>query len=266
MTIHDLRRYKLPQLYTESKLDLFETAVKKADHFLAVSRSTKNDLCSVFGIEEQKVDVISHATEIKPFEYTAEEKNSIILDLSKKLGQQIDDYFVVMSSPDRRKNIPRTVEAFEMAQKSLPQHLKLVVIGQLPKREREFVRKLKANFYRNVVWAGAVDDLRPWLGCAKALIFASLYEGFGIPILEAFACGTAVITSNISSMPEVGGDAVLYVDPFSAESIADAIVKISNDEQARQKLITAGAERNKQFTWQRTAQEVVKVYGKLAGI
>jgi glycosyltransferase involved in cell wall biosynthesis len=98
------------------------------------------------------------------------------------------------------------------------------------------------------------------------LIFASLYEGFGIPILEAFACGTAVITSNISSMPEVGGDAVLYVDPFSAESIADAIVKISNDEQARQKLITAGAERNKQFTWQRTAQEVVKVYGKLAGI
>jgi alpha-1,3-rhamnosyl/mannosyltransferase len=266
MTVHDLRRYKLPQLYPKSKLGFFETAVRRADHFLAVSQSTKNDLCSVFNVEEQRVDVISHATDIEPFEYTAEQKKSITSDLSKKLGQQIDDYFIVISSPDSRKNIPRTVEAFGIAQKSLPERSKLVVIGQLPKREEGFVRKLKANFYRNVFWAGVVDDLRPWLGCAKALIFASLYEGFGIPILEAFACGTAVITSSISSMPEVGGDAVLYVDPFSKESIADAIVKISNDRQLRQKLIAAGRERNKLFTWQKTAQKVIKVYGKLVGI
>jgi alpha-1,3-rhamnosyl/mannosyltransferase len=266
MTVHDLRRYKLPQLYPKSKLGFFETAIRRADHFLAVSQSTKNDLCSVFGIEEQKVDVISHATEIEPFEYTTEQKNSIVPDLSKKLGRQIDDYFVVISSPDSRKNIPRTVEAFGIAKKSLPEHSKLVVIGQLPKREQEFAEKLKAGFYQDVLWTGAVDDLRPWLGCAKALIFASLYEGFGIPILEAFACGTAVITSNISSIPEVAGDAALYVDPFSAESIAGAIIKISSNEQLREKLITAGRERNKLFTWQKTAQKVVEVYSKLAGI
>jgi glycosyltransferase involved in cell wall biosynthesis len=111
-----------------------------------------------------------------------------------------------------------------------------------------------------------VDDLRPWLGCARALVFASLYEGFGIPILEAFSCGTAVITSNISSMPEVGGDAVLYVDPLNVESIAEAIIKISSDEQLRQKLIAAGRERNKQWTWRRTVEGVIKVYKKLAGI
>ena len=266
MTVHDLRRYKLPQLYPKSKLGFFESAVKRADHFLAVSQSTKNDLCSVFGIEEQKVDVISHATEIEPFEYTAEQKRSIIADLSKKVGQQIGDYFVVISSPDSRKNISRTVEAFQAAQESLRGDFKLVVIGQLPKRERELAEKLKVNFYRDVFWAGVVDDLRPWLGCAKALVFASLYEGFGIPILEAFACGTAVIASNISSMPEVGGDAVLYVDPLSTESMADAIIRISRDLQLRQKLITAGRERNKQFTWQKTAQKVIEVYRKLAGI
>ena len=89
---------------------------------------------------------------------------------------------------------------------------------------------------------------------------------FGIPILEAFACGTAVITSNCSSMPEVAGDAALYVDPVSTESIAQAMVKISNDEQLRLKLIAAGKERNKQFTWKRTAEKVVDVYKKLAGI
>lgn len=265
MTIHDLRRYKLPQLYPKSKLGLFEDAVKRADHFLAVSQSTKKDLCSIFHIEEKKVDVISHATEIEPFEYTGEQKRRIISDLSGKLGQQIDNYFVAISSPDSRKNIPRIVEAFEAAQKSLPQHFKLVVIGQLPKREQEFAEKLKAGFYRDVLWAGTVEDLRPWLGCARALIFASLYEGFGIPILEAFACGTAVITSNCSSMPEVGGEAVLYVDPFDKESMAGAIVKISSGETLRQNLIKAGRERNKQFTWQKTAQAVVKVYRKLAG-
>jgi len=265
MTIHDLRRYKLSQLYKESKLDRFENAVRKADHFIAVSQSTKNDLCSVFKIDADKVDVVSLAAGFKSLEYSTEQKNRIKLQLSEKLGQKLDEYFVVISSPDRRKNILRTVEAFESARTALPQNLKLAVVGQLPKREEEFVKKLKSGYYPNVFWAGVVDDLRPWLGCAKALIFASLYEGFGIPILEGFGCGTAVITSNISSMPEVGGDAVLYVDPLSTESIADAIVKISNDEKLRRNLITAGAERNKQYTWQRTAEDVIKVYKKLAG-
>jgi alpha-1,3-rhamnosyl/mannosyltransferase len=266
MTVYDLRRYRLPQLYRKSKLSFFESAVKRADHFLAISRSTKEDLCSIFGIAENKVDVVSLASGIEPVVYSDHKKPRIKNELGGKILYKLQDYIVVISSPDSRKNIPRIVEAFQVAQKFLPEGLKLVVIGQLAKKEREFVRKLRANYYPNVVWAGVVDDLRPWLGCAKALIFASLYEGFGIPILEAFACGTAVITSNCSSMPEVAGDAALYVDPLSTESIAQAIVKISSDEQLRQKLITAGAERNKQFTWQRTAQDVIKIYRKLAGI
>jgi alpha-1,3-rhamnosyl/mannosyltransferase len=266
MTVYDLRRYRLPQLYRKSKLGFFESAVKRADHFLAISQSTKEDLCSVFKVAENKVDVVPLASGIDPVFYSEHEKDNIKNELGEKIGQKLQDYIVVISSPDNRKNIPRTVKAFEIAQKSLPDGLKLIVVGQLAKREREFAKRLKANYYPNVIWAGVVDDLRPWLGCAKALVFASLYEGFGIPILEAFACGTAVISSNLSSMPEVAGNAALYVDPFSAESIAGAIVKISNDEQTRQKLIAAGAERNKQFTWQRTAREVIKVYRKLAGI
>ncbi len=266
MTVHDLRRYKLPQLYKESKLDRFENAVRRADHFIAVSQSTKNDLCSVFKIDADKVDVVSLAAGFEPLEYSAEQKNSIKLQLSEKLGQKLDDYLVVISSPDSRKNISRTVEAFESTRRYFPDNLKLAVIGQLPKREEAFVKKLKSGYYPNVFWAGEVDDLRPWLGCAKALIFASLYEGFGIPILEGFSCGTAVITSNISSMPEVGGDAVLYVDPLSEESIADAIIKISSDEKLRSKLIEAGTQRNKQFTWKKTAEDVIKVYKKLSGI
>ncbi len=266
MTVYDLRRYRLPQLYRKSKLGFFESAVKRADHFLAISRSTKEDLCSVFRIAEDKVDVVPLASGMDPVFYSQRQKDDIKDELGKKIGQQLQDYIVVISSPDSRKNVPRIVKSFQIAQESLPEELKLIVVGQLAKREHEFTKKLKAGFYHNVIWAGVVDDLQPWLGCAKALVFASLYEGFGIPILEAFACGTAVIASNCSSMPEVAGDAALYVDPFSVESIAGAIVKISNGKQTRQELIAAGAERNKLFTWQKTAWEVVKVYRKLADI
>ncbi|HBG27355.1 MAG: hypothetical protein A2Y10_18810 [Planctomycetes bacterium GWF2_41_51] len=266
MTVHDLRRYKLQEIYTKSKLAPFEYAVKNADHFLAVSQSTKNDLCSIFNIEHEKVNVITLATNIKPFEYGEEQKNKIKKDLSAKLKQQIDDYFVVISSPDTRKNIHRTVEAFEIARKSMHENFKLIVLGQMPKRDKEFVKKLNLNYYRNVICAGSVNDLKPWLGCATGLIFASLYEGFGIPILEGFSCSTPIITSNISSMPEVAGEAALYVDPYSTESISQAIVKIANDEELRKNLVSLGKERVKLFTWKRTAEDIIKVYEKLAGI
>ena len=266
MTVHDLRRYKLPEIYSKSKLESFEFAVKNANHFLAVSQSTKNDLCSIFNIEPHKVDVIGLATNINPFEYTPEQKNKVKQELAEKIGQNIDNYFVVFSSPDTRKNIPRTIEAFEKASKSIPENYKLIVIGQLPKRDADFLNKIRTNCYRNVICTGAIDDLRPILGCAKGLIFASLYEGFGIPILEGFSCGTPVITSNISSMPEVAGDAALYVDPYDIDSIANSIVKIANSEQLRKKLISAGKERVKQYTWKKTAENVLEVYKKLARI
>jgi glycosyltransferase involved in cell wall biosynthesis len=266
MTVYDLRRYRLPQLYKKSKLGFFETAVKKAGHFLAISQATKQDLCSIFGINKNKVDVISLASGIEPVVYLPEKKIKIKTELVKHLGRELKDYFVVISSPDSRKNVRRTVEAFEAAAKYIPDDMKLVIVGNLDKRDYELGKKLKANLYRNVVWAGTVEDLRPWLACSRALIFASLYEGFGIPILEAFSCGTAVITSDCSSMPEVGGDAALYVDPFDTALISQAIVKIANDENLRNSLVAAGRERNKLFTWKRTAQEVVAVYKKLAGI
>jgi alpha-1,3-rhamnosyl/mannosyltransferase len=263
MTIYDMRRYKLPELYKESKLDLFENAVKKADHFLAISEATKRDLCSVFEIQENRVDVIPLASGIEPVFYSQRQKTEMKTKLSEKLGQKIDEYFVAISSPDSRKNIPRTIDAFELAAKDIAENTKLLIIGNLDKRDSELERKLKSGLYKNVFWAGTVDDIRPWLACSNALIFASLYEGFGIPILEAFSCGTAVITSNCSSMPEIAGNAALYVNPLSAESISQAIIKISNNQSLRETLIAAGRERNKHFTWKKTAEKAVEVYKKL---
>ncbi|MCK5472864.1 MAG: glycosyltransferase, partial [Planctomycetes bacterium] len=115
----------------------------------------------------------------------------------------------------------------------------------------------------NVIFAGQQENIKDLFVCADGLIFASIYEGFGVPIVEAFASGTAVITSNISSMPEVAGEAALYVEPYSVESIADAICRLCRETDLRDKLVASGFERLKQFSWGKSAEKTLAIYNKL---
>ena len=138
LTIHDLRRYKIPQLYPKSKLDLFELALKRADHFIAVSNATKNDLCSLFSISDEKVDVVYPAAGAVFKPLSEFEKQKIKKQLAEETGTPMDNYMVVFSSPDRRKNISRVIKAFILAQSRLPDNFKLVVVGNLPRNEDIF--------------------------------------------------------------------------------------------------------------------------------
>jgi glycosyltransferase involved in cell wall biosynthesis len=261
MTVHDLRRYKLPDLYKKSRLDLFESAVKRADHFMAVSESTKHDLCNIMDISESKVDVVHLAAGLGFASFSQDEKNQIKANLAKQINTPLNRYLAVISSSDKRKNIWRVTQAFKKAQEHLPANIKLVIIGNLPEYSaREKQASIPSD--ENIILTGPVDNIADWLGCADALVFASLYEGFGVPILEAFACGVPVITSNCSSMPEVAGEAALYVDPYSAESVSQAIVQVCNNAELRNKLIIAGTQRSKQFSWHQSAAKTLEVYKK----
>lgn len=263
LTVYDLRRYRIPELYKRSKLGLFESALKGADHFIAISEATKNDLCNLFGISDSKVDVVhlaSHAT-FKPI--TEPEKKESKKQLSKMLGVELENYLLTFSSPDRRKNISRTINAFLSAEKSLPDNYKLIVVGNLPKKDKEFDSTDFSKLADNIVLTGPVDDIQDLLCCSDCLVFASLYEGFGIPILEAFSCGVPVITSNCSSMPEVAGDAALLVNPYDEESISQAIVHICNDVELRSHLINSGMQRYKEFSWQKSAAKTLEIYKEL---
>jgi glycosyltransferase involved in cell wall biosynthesis len=262
LTIYDLRRYKMPELYQKSKLHLFESALKRADHIIAISEATKKDICGVFEIPDEKVDVIYMAasTTFKPV--PEPEKGKIKKQLAEEIGTQLENYLVVFSSPDKRKNIRRTIEAFLLAQGHLPDNFKLVVVGNLPKDDEIFKSIAFSEVANNIIITGPVEKIQNLLCCAKGLVFASLYEGFGIPILEAFACGVPVITSDCSSMPEVAGDAALYVDPYSIDSIAQAIVKVCVEVETRERLINFGLRRHQEFSWQKTAAKTVKVYKK----
>jgi len=263
LTVYDLRRYKISELYKKSKLDLFESALKRADHFISISEATKKDLCSLFKIADSKVDVVhlaSHAM-LKPV--LEPEKKELKKQLSKRLGVELENYLLVFSSPDRRKNISRTINAFLSAEKKLSNHFKLIVVGNLPKKDKEFNSINFSKLTDSIVLTGPLDDIKDLFCCANCLVFASLYEGFGVPIVEAFSCRVPVITSNCSSMPEVAGDAALHVDPYSTESISEAMIKICNNRDLREKLIRAGTQRCKEFNWEKTAAKTLEVYKKL---
>ena len=263
LTVYDLRRYKVPQLYRKSKLGLFELALSRADHFIAISEATKKDLCSLFDISGEKVDVVHLAADTTFNPVLEFERQEIKKRLAKETGAPLDNYLVVFSSPDRRKNISCIIKAFILAQSRLPDNFKLVVVGKLPREEDIFKLVASSKKADNIVVTGPVDDVGNLLSCAWGLVFASLYEGFGIPILEAFGCGVPVITSDCSSMPEVAGEAALYVDPYSIESIAQAMVKVCGDVKTRERLIKAGFSRAQEFSWQKTAAKTIEVYKKL---
>ncbi len=254
LTVHDLRRYRLPQLYKKSNLKPFEAALKRADHFVCVSKATKRDLCSIFDIPDTKVDVVHLAT------------SSLLKEATKPVGQALSRlgvkegrYFVCFSSKDKRKNVSRICQAFHVAQREFSQKLALIVIGKIDKEEMEKVQAIQG-----VHCIGPVEQVHPWLSGSIGLAFASLYEGFGLPILEAFQAGVPVITSKTSSMPEVAGEAALLVDPYDINDIAQAMIQLGNSRELRKRLASKGEKRLQCFSWEKSADQMVSLYKRLS--
>ncbi len=257
LTVHDLRRYVLPELYPASKTKKFEKAVQRADHFIAVSESTKQDLIKFFRIPEEKIDVVHLACNISPEQIDSMDRDTIRASLMKGLGTDHKRFLVAISSKDSRKNIPRIAEAFINAvNESRINDTALIILGRLP----ENMTLPKTG---NIFNPGEVDDIMTWLACSSGLVFTSLYEGFGLPILEGFAAGVPVITSSISSMPEIAGDAALLVDPKNINSIKEAIKVILENKKIVNEKIQEGKARLSMFSWEQSAVKTVHIYSKV---
>jgi glycosyltransferase involved in cell wall biosynthesis len=242
--------------------------VRHADHFIAISQATQRDLQEVFGIPDERIDVVYHGGPVfleKTEDRGQKTEGSIENPPAelRKYGLAADRYFVAFSSYDRRKNLTRTVAAFAAAAEELEADYRLVIIGRLPEDE-QLARLLAGPALRErVVCTGPLTDFSGLLGGARALVYARLYEGFGLPILEAMAAGVPVITSNCSSMPEVAGAAALLVSPQEVDDIAQAMRRLAQDTALRDRLIAAGRERATQFSWARAAAGTLAVYRKL---
>ncbi|MFT3903299.1 MAG: glycosyltransferase family 1 protein [Niabella sp.] len=233
---------------------------RKADRIVTVSEFTKNDIVNLYHIAPSKINVISlGAKEVfKPLP---------LYDISATRNKYTGGapYFFFVGSMHARKNIQRLMQAFELFKQKNNSTIKLIIAGNIL-WEADEIKSVynQLSFKTDIIFTGRIDDkeLSYLLGAAFALTFIPLFEGFGLPIVEAFQAGVAVICSNTSSMPEVAGDAALLVDPFSIAEIASAMKKITEDEELRKRLIQKGLNRKNIYDWNRTANMLYEAIHK----
>lgn len=231
----------------------FPRFAQKANKIVSVSEFSKRDIAKQFNINSENIDVVYNGSnEI----YKPSLKDEILKTKQQYSGGT--DFFVFVGALSPRKNVANLLSAFDLFKSKTKSDLKLVIIG-----EKMFkTKKMKdvysiMSFKNDIVFTGRKDpvQLKNLYSAALALTYVPYFEGFGIPIIEAMNCDTAVITSNVTSMPEVAGDAALFADPFSVQSIADTMIKIYSDSGLRNQFIEKGKVQRQKFNWDKTAEK-----------
>ncbi len=256
--IHDLyfEHYpgEIPFLASKFFKRYFQRYVKKATRIATVSEYSKQDISSFYKIFPDKIDVVydgSHEV-FKPL--SEDEKKA-----ARQKYSNGEEYFLFVGALSPRKNVARLLQAFDQFKKTSSAKIKLVIVGEklfMTSEIEDVFEKIQCK--NDVIFTGRLgtNDLKDVMASALALAFVPYFEGFGIPIVEAMYCDVPVITSNVTSMPEVVGDAGLLVDPFSIDSIKDAMLKIYKDETLRNKLIEKGQAQRQKFSWDKTAEKL----------
>lgn len=237
--------------------------VRQADRIIVDSLHTKKDLLEHLRLEEAKIRVVYPSGHES---FSADIPNEKILEIKKRLGIR-DRYFLFVGTMEPRKNLGRILDAFKIFRDVHPE-FQLVLAGSQSFAHGKYAGLLAERHSLSsdsVIAPGflAHGELNALYGGATALLFPSLYEGFGIPILEAMASGCPVLTSRITSTPEVAGDAAVLVDPYSIEDLVQGVKTLAEDESLRAGLCAKGFQQLKKFSWQRTARETIEVYKEL---
>jgi glycosyltransferase involved in cell wall biosynthesis len=226
----------------------------KATRIATVSQFSKEDIIHQYHIRADKIDVVFDGSSEVYSPLNAMEVTEV---REKYTGGA--PYFVFVGSLHPRKNLVNLFHAFDDFKNQKPSDVKLAIVGEKKWWTREIRRAFKSMDHSDdVVFCGRqkLKELRNILAASLALTYVSYFEGFGIPIVEAFRCHVPVITSNVTSMPEVAGDAALLVDPFNPASISKAMMRIYEEPDLRQDLIRRGMERSDEFSWQKTADRL----------
>ena len=263
VTIHDLIPYILPQTCSRVYLRLFlehlPRIVEHARLIIAVSNNTKEDIVRTFRVKTNKIRVIYEAAEPVYKPLTPEERKAEIIH---KYGLK-ENYFLHVGGFSRRKNALAVIRAFARLSKKLPDW-QLAIVGR--PGGGCFNQCIKLIEYFNlrgrVILTGLVpvDDM-PHLYChARALVYPSLYEGFGLPVLEAMACRIPCIVGNTSSMPEIVGESAILINPYELPEIEEAMWIIANDDILAETLRMKGEARVKNYSWQKAARETLQAY------
>ncbi len=255
LVVHDLSFIHYPSFIRRSHLLFYKhftpKFLEKAKSIATVSAFSKNDIVSRYKVKEEKITVVySAAKEIfHPVDFNTQEQTR-----NKYSGGK--NYFIYAGAIHPRKNLVQLLKAFSVFKKRQKSDWKLVLAGRLAWKYERFKESLKSYKYRDdVVLTGYIEEkeLADLIGSAYALVYPSLFEGFGVPVVEAMRCHIPAVTSINSSMQEIAGDAALYANPTDHADIADKMMLLYKDESLRNRLIQKGIERSKEFNWDNTA-------------
>jgi glycosyltransferase involved in cell wall biosynthesis len=276
-TIHDLVPLRLPYTTLDNKkyfYRLLTTLARTADHIVTVSEYSRRDIVEHLGIDERRVTNTYQAVDIPP-ELLARRDDEVADDLAKHFGLEFGKYFLFCGAIEPKKNVARLVDAYAASGSRLPL---IIAGGGGGWQNRADLRKIRDERFTNFRIDGDIvrrqrqvrrldylprDQLLTLIRGARALLFPSIYEGFGLPVIEAMALGTPVVTSNGSSLTEVAGDAALLVEPYSVDSIAWAIRAIEADADLRSELRVRGRQQAKKFSPSAYDERLKQLYERL---
>jgi len=262
VTIHDFIYTKFPDSRTAIKgiavRFAIANALRRAKRIIAVSENTKKDIIDFLPETKGKIEVVYEAAD--PV-YNQMHDYSSQLAVRNKYGLP-QEIILSVGSLKKHKNLERLVDAYLLLKKRSFSH-KLVIVGRYRPRENAILRKIRTSdaFYLGEI---PIKDLAELYSMATCFVMPSLYEGFGLPILEAMSSATPVVCSKVSSIPEVAADAAYYFDPYDTGSITEAIAKVVSDYSLRQEMKRKGMENLGRFSWERAAIQTLEIYRKAA--
>ncbi len=275
-TLHDLVPLRLPFTTLDNKRHYFKLVkriAREADHIITVSEASKADIVRLLGVQESRVTNTYQAVTI-PEKYLNKPEEEVDREIHGTFGLDPKGYFLFFGSIEPKKNIGRLIEGYLASGVDAP----LVIVGAQAWKSEQELKLLYDDHIRSLVQVGQETRVKrrviqlsyaPFpllvslIRAAKAVCFPSLYEGFGLPVLEAMLLGTPVITSNTSSIPEVAGDAAISVDPYDSRAIAQAIRLVDSDRDLRNELIARGKIQVQNFSQERYVQRLNVMYSKL---
>lgn len=266
VTLHCSSPFAAPELFPPAirarLLYLFRRGMRDAEHIVCVSRDVLERARDHYGIAEDRLSVVHNGVGAHFRPMSAEERAPVLEKYG--LGGR---YVFAAARFEKRKNLPRLLEAFAEYRRRLDPDCRLALAGDMTWEAGPIGRRIaELGLDRAVLRLGYVAnaDLPALYGGAEFFAFPSLWEGFGIPVLEAMASGAAVLTSTTTALPEIAGDAALLVDPHSVEAIAEGMVRLGSDAALRAGLAARGSARAAAFPWSRTAAETLALYRRLA--
>jgi alpha-1,3-rhamnosyl/mannosyltransferase len=259
-TIHDMTCWLMPELHPAANRRAdrnFEKILRRADGLIAVSESTKSDAVRVLGLRPEKIAVIHSGIAAPFFDPSAEAIDAV------RTRYGLNHPFVLfIGTIEPRKNIDMLLDAFAALPASVRQEFELVVAGPMG-----WASASTAVRVRSVRYLGYIPepDIAPLTAAATVFAYPSLYEGFGFPVAQAMAAGTPVITSNVSSLPEITGDAALLIDPRSVTELRDGLSRLLLSPALRAELAAKGRERARAFGWEACAARSLLFFREVAG-